>query len=164
MKLAAVKLRVRASLIAVAVAWATAVIVTLPMQFVKIYSNAIDGPRAFLLSLCAVTLIWCAWSLAIASLAWLGGGLPVIAIVRECWLLRHHRRAIVISGALGWAVVLFKFQIWKQLLPDEGFAIRGFILYTLLLVVFTGAAAAVYLRLVAQIVAKQARRVQSVNQ
>src|SRR5271170_3072055 len=119
MKLAAMKLRIRASLIAVAAGWAAAVAATLPMQFVKIYSNAVGGPGNLFWSLGMGALIWMIWTLEIAAIAWLCGGLPMIAIVREGWLLRHPGWAIAVSAALGWAVVLVRFAAWKLLLPDE---------------------------------------------
>jgi len=163
MNLAAVGLRIRASLIAVGAGWGTAMAATLPIQVAKICSNAIGGLRPLLWSLGAGTLIWGIWTLGIAAGAWLCGGLPLIAIIREDWLLRHPRRAIAISVAAGWTVVLFKFAIWKLLLPEERLAVRGFILYTLLLVVFTAVAAAVYLRLVARFSTSRERQVQVAN-
>jgi hypothetical protein len=151
MKLADLGVRIRASLIAVVTGWLTALVVTLPMQFVKIYSNAIGGPRPLLWSLVAGAWIWSVWLLAIAGGAWLFGGLPLILLVREAWLRRHPRRTIAISAFLGWSIVLYEFRIWRLLLPDEGLAVRGFCLYSLSMIALTGVAATVYLRLLARI-------------
>ncbi len=151
MKLAAIGARIRASMIAAVTGWAAAMAVTLPMQFTKIYMSALGGRRALLWSLGAGTAVWCAWSLIIAAAAWLWGGLPLIAIVRERWLLRHRRTAVVVSGTLGWLVVLLRFKVWDLLLPEARLEMRIFTLYTLLLVIFTSVATAVYLRRVARL-------------
>lgn len=108
---------------------------------------------ALLWSLAAGTWIWSVWLLAIAGGAWLFGGLPLIAIVREAGLRRHPRRAIAISALLGWSIVLVEFKVWKLLLPDEGLAVRGFCLYSLTMIALTGVAATVYCRLLARIAA-----------
>jgi hypothetical protein len=151
MRPAAAGLRIRASLIAVAAGWIAALVATLPMQFVKIYGNAFGGLRPLLWSLAAGTWIWSVWLLAIAGGAWLFGGLPLIAMVRESWLRSHPFRAIVISALLGWSIVLVKFKVWKLLLPDEGLSVRGFCLYSLTMIALTGVATAVYCRRLARI-------------
>jgi hypothetical protein len=151
MKLAALRLRFRAALSAVALGWLAAVVVTLPMQFVKISTNAFGGFRPLFCSLAAGALVWGAWLLALAGGAWLFGALPLIAIVSEAWLRRHPRRTIGISTLFGWSVVLFEFRIWRILLPDEHLPGRAFCLYTLSMTVLTGVAATVYLRLLARI-------------
>ena len=143
--------RVRPFLTAGATAWAAAMAVTLPMQYVKIYSNAVGGPRDLLWSLAAGTLVWGIWTLAIGAGAWLCGGLPAIAIIREEWLLLHRRWSIAIAALLGWVVVLMKFEIWRLLLPYQTLNVRIFTLYSLLFVIFCGVSAAVYLRMVARI-------------
>ena len=143
--------RVRPFLTAGATAWAAAMAVTLPMQYVKIYSNAVGGPRDLLWSLAAGTLVWGIWTLAIGAGAWLCGGLPAIAIIREDWLLLHRRWSVAIAALLGWVVVLIRFEIWRLFLPYRGLHVRIFTVYSLLFIIFCGVTAAVYLHLVARI-------------
>lgn len=141
--------RIRPSLFSVAAGWAVAAAVTMPVQFAKIAGSAYGGPAAWLLSQAEAAMIWSAWALAIAAGGWLFGLIPVIALVPERWLLRHPQTSIAVAAALGWGVVLVEFQVWQLLLPYHWLAVRAFILYTLLLVVFASVSAAVYLRLIA---------------
>jgi hypothetical protein len=142
--------RFRRSLIAVAIGWAAAVVVTLPMQFVKIVANATGGPGDLLWSLAAGALIWGAWSLAIAAGGWLLGFVPLIVFVPDKWFLQHPRVSIITAAALGWMVILLEFEVWKLLQPYHALEVRMFTLYSLLFIVFTGVSAAVYIRLAAK--------------
>lgn len=147
MKLATLGARLRASIVATAVGWAAAVAATLPMQIHEIASNPAGGWRAIAWSLSAGTLVWLVWTLAIAAGGWLGGALPVTLFVPEGWLLRHRRPAIAMSAAIGWVVVLIQFQVWYVYKPDYSINRWLLTLYSLLLTVFSGVTAAVYLRI-----------------
>jgi hypothetical protein len=137
-------------LLAAAAGWAAAIVVTTPMQIVKIYVNATGGPGDLLRSLAAGALIWSAWSLAIAAGGWLFGFVPLIVIVHEDWFLRYPRVSVAIAAVLGWTVVLVEFEVWKLMQPDHTLEVRMFTLYSLLLIVFTAVSAAVYMRLAAK--------------
>ncbi len=150
MRLHHLRSRIRPSLIAVAVGWAAATAITLPMQFEKILVSSTGGPGPLLQSLAEGTLVWILWTLAIAAGGWLFGLIPVIAMVPENWLRSHPRRSIAIAAVFGWIVVIASFEVWKLLLPYHTLAVRLFTLYSLLLVVFATVAAAVYLCLIAQ--------------
>jgi hypothetical protein len=136
-----------ASIVAAAAGWLATVAATMPMQIYEICTNALGGLRPLLWSLGAGTLIWCIWTFIIAAGAWLLGGMPVALVVPEEWLLRHRWQAIAIGGVLAWLVVLVRFEVWDLLRPDHAFSPWLFTLYSLLLVVFAVATAAVYLRL-----------------
>ena len=151
MNLNAMGVKFRAALTAGATAWAAAMIVTLPIQFVKIYSNALGGTRELLWSLAAGTLVWGVWTLTFTGLVLLFGGVPLIATVREGWLLRHRRGSVAIAALLGWVVVLVKFEVWRLLLPYQALNVRIFTLYSLLFVIFCGVTTAVYLHIMAGI-------------
>ncbi len=143
--------RIRASVVAALAGWAAAMAATLPMQFYKIYADRFGDLRSLLWSLGAGMLVWLAWTLAIAAVAWLIVCLPVIAVVREAWLLRHRRAVVASAGALGCAAVMAMTGTWKVFTPEYSFHPRLFTLYTLLLTVFASIASWVYLRLVAGI-------------
>ena len=145
-----VRLRIRRSLLAAAAGWAAAVVVTTPMQIVKIYVNATGGVGDLLWSLATGALIWGAWSLAIAAGGWLLGFVPLIVFVHGDWFLHYPRVSVAIAAVLGWMAVLFEFEVWKLLQPDHSLEVRMFTLYSLLLIVFTAVSAAVYLRLAAK--------------
>jgi hypothetical protein len=149
MKVSAVRSRIGTSLLAIAVGWAAAMLVTLPMQFVKIKVNATGGTGDLLWSLAAGTLVWGAWALIIAAGAWLLGFVPLIVMIPEGWLLGHPRVSVTLAAFLGWIVVLVRFEVWKLLLPYQTLAVRVFTLYSLLLIVLTAVSAIVYLQLIA---------------
>ena len=67
MNFRAIGKRVRASVLAVAAGWATATLLTLPMQFYEIVTNNLYGRRTLLWSLAAGTLIWIGWTLLITA-------------------------------------------------------------------------------------------------
>lgn len=156
--------RVRASLIAAVVGWVAAMIVTLPIALFKTCAEAVwaervgansilpagslGGWRLLLWSLAEGAGIWFAWTLAIVFGAWLLGALPAIALVRETWLLRHKRLAVLLSALMAELVVAVKFQLWRLADPQFYFDALLLTVYSLLLMVFAAAAAALYLRLV----------------
>jgi hypothetical protein len=149
MTLRHLRTRIGPSLIAVLAGWAAALVATLPMQIAKIWANGFGGPAILRLSLAEGTLIWTLWSLAVAAGGWLFGLVPIILLVSENWLLRHLRTSLALAAIFGWMVVLVEFQVWWLVLPYRTLAVRLFILYSLLLVVYTAVSAAVYLRLIA---------------
>ena len=143
--------RFRASVVAAGTGWAVAMVVTLPLALLKVWTewvgtNSLGGWRPLLWSLGAGTVIWFVWTLAIVLGAWLLGALPAIALVREDWLLRHKGRVVLVSAVLAELAVLVKFQFWRWLLPEYYLDARLFALYSLLLVVFATTTAAVYLQ------------------
>ena len=146
--------RVRASVLAAGVGWAAAMVVTLPLALFKVWTesvvwtNSAGGWRLRLWSLGAGAGIWFGWTLAIIFGAWLVGGLPAIALVREDWLLRHKRLSVLLSAAMAELVVLVRFQFWRWFLPESYFDPWLLTLYSLLLVVFAVTVAGVYLRLI----------------
>jgi hypothetical protein len=142
--------RIRASLIAVGAGWLAVMIVAMPMQLVKICSGNIGGLPSLLWSFVAGALVWGWWTLAFVSGGWLCAALPLIALVRESWMLRHPQRSVGICAALGCLVVLLQFKVWELTRPGHSLGIRMFTLYSLLLVVFPAVSAAVYLRLIAR--------------
>jgi hypothetical protein len=141
--------RLGPSLIAVAAGWAAAMAVTMPFQVQKIVVSNVGDFGALLLSLAEGTGIWGAWALAIAAGGWLFGLVPVILFVPEGWLLGHPRISIGLAALLGWIVVLAQFQVWRLFEPYHSLAVRMFIIYSLLLTVYTSFSALVYLRLMA---------------
>jgi hypothetical protein len=150
MRLRRLGARILPSLKAVLAGWAAAMVVTLPMQIVKIVANSFGGPAVLLLSLAEGAVIWGLWGLAIAAGGWLFGFLPVVLLVPESWLLRHLRTSCALAAIFGWMVVLVEFQVWRLLLlPDHSLAVRMFTLYSLLFVVSAAVSAFVYLRLIA---------------
>ncbi len=151
MNFRAIGQRVRASVLAVAAGWATATLLTLPMQFYEIVTNNIYGRRTLLWSLVAGTLIWIGWTLLIAVEAWLLVCLPTIAIVREEWLLRHRGVVIAVSGFVTLVAAFVEINSWRIFSPDFTFHPWMFFLYALLLVVFATVTAATYLRIVGRL-------------
>jgi hypothetical protein len=143
--------RLSALMLATVAGWAAAMAVTLPMQLVKIQANATGTFGELLRSCAAGAAIWCLWSFAFTALAGLLGGLPLVLLVRETWLLRHPRLSAAAAAFLGWTVVLIKFEVWEMILPEHTILDRIFALYSLLFSVSCGVAAAVYLRIVGRI-------------
>jgi hypothetical protein len=146
MSLSALPSRIGPSLISVAVGWATATIITLPMLLWKLAVSSTGDAHNLLWSLSVGSLIWAAWTLAIVAGGWLLGFVPVIIFVSEKWLLGHPRTAIAIAAGMGWTVVFVEFQLWMLVLPHHTIAMRMFTLYSLLLISFPAVSAGVYLR------------------
>ncbi len=137
--------KVRASLAASAAGWVTAMLVTLPMQAYKIVVNSNGGLRPLLWSLGAGMLVWFVWTLPVAAGGWLVVGLPVVAFVREEWLLKHRWLAIGTGTMLAWLIVLVEFRVWRLLTADPPHNYRMLILYSLLFAGFAAGTASVYL-------------------
>jgi hypothetical protein len=142
--------RLLPSLKAVLAGWAGAMVVTFPMQIVKIVANSFGGPAVLLLSLAEGTVIWGLWGLALAAGGWFFAFLPIILLVPEDRLLRHQRRVIALAAVLAWMVILAEFRVWKLVLPNHHIAVRMFTLYSLLFVVYATISAFAYLRLIAR--------------
>ena len=149
MRLRHLRTRIQPSLKAALAGWAAAMVVTLPMQVVKIVANSFGGPAILLLSLAEGAVVWGLWGLAIAAGVWLFGFLPIILLVPESWLLGHLRTSLILAAVFGWTVVLVEFKVWKLLVPNHHLGVRIFTLYSLLFVVYSTASASVYLHRIA---------------
>jgi len=142
--------RLRSAVIAAIGGWLAAFAVTLPMQLLGIYHRADGDLRGMGISLIMGALIWVAWSLAVVGAILCCGGLPILVIVREQWLLAHRRRAVALAGFGGWVAVLAEFQVWRLVVPDHLLNYWLFSLYSLLFIVFASVTAALYLRFVSR--------------
>jgi len=149
MRLRRLATRMRRSLVAVLAGWAATFVATLPMQIAKIMASSFGGPTVLLLSLAEGALIWALWCIIVAAGGWLFGLIPIVLLIPEDWLLRYPRTSLTLAAVLGWIVVLIEFEVWKLLRPYNYLAVREFILFSILLVVYTTVSAAVYLRLIA---------------
>jgi len=146
MSLSVIVTKLRSAFKAALCGWLAAFAVTLPMQLLGIYHRADGDLRGIGVSLLTGTLIWTGWSLTLAAAIFCCGGLPLLAILREPWLLAHRRRAITLAGLAGWAAVLIEFQIWRIVVPDHLLNYWLFSLYSLTFVLFTTVTAALYLK------------------
>ena len=122
MRLRHLRTRIQPSLKAALAGWAAAMVVTLPMQFVKIVANSFGGPA----TLAAVPRrrrggLGPVGVLQSPRECWLFGFLPIILLVPESWLLRHLRTSLILAAVFGWMVVLVEFKVWKLLVPISPF-------------------------------------------
>ncbi len=139
------------SVIAALAGWVAAVAGTLPMELWRICSDSVGGLAPLLQSIAMGFLVWSVWTLFIMCAMWCCGLLPILAVVREGWLLRRRGWAVAFGGMLGLSVVLVKFKVWHALMgPHRSVTGWLFTLYCLAFTIFGSFTTAVYSRLVAR--------------
>jgi len=141
--------RILRSFIAAISGWITAFLVTLPLQAIRILANTGSDAHLFAADLRLGALVWAAWTLSIAGVAWVCGCLPVAVFVPVKWLREHPSKSLALAAAAAWIVVLVRFEIWSLLGPEPYMNFWLFWLYSLFFVAFAITTELVYLRTLA---------------